>query len=129
LYRMLPSGVVDASFGDNGIAHLTIPSSKDVRLEGLAMNNAGDFYAAGIYVSTSAPTGNHFYMTTFKPNGTQSQTIFKTKNFLPDGGIAINPTTNNVYAGVITNANGGFLVACIGTVATDDDDDDDDDDD
>ncbi|HYF68859.1 MAG TPA: T9SS type A sorting domain-containing protein [Ohtaekwangia sp.] len=129
LYRMLPSGVADASFGENGFAHLTIPASKDVRLEGLVMNNDGVFYAAGIYVSTAAPTGNHFYMATFNSDGTQSQTLFKTKTFLPEADIVINPATNNVYAGVIMGASGGFLVACIGSVGTDDDDDDDDDDD
>lgn len=125
LYRMLPSGVVDASFGENGIAHLTIPSSKDVRLRGLVLSNDGVFSAAGIYVSTAAPTGNHFYMATFNSNGTQSQTLFKTKTFLPEAGIVINPVTNNVYASVIMGAPKGFLVACIGSVATDDDDDDD----
>src|SRR5690606_18044615 len=124
--RMLPSGVVDASFGENGIAHLTIPSSKDVRLRGLVLSNDGVFSAAGIYVSTAAPTGNHFYMATFNSNGTQSQTLFKTKTFLPEAGIVINPVTNNVYASVIMGAPKGFLVACIGSVATDDDDDDDD---
>ena len=114
IYRLLPSGETDQTFGENGIVEVPFSS-----VRGLVIHD--DI----IYLSGSSST--MFYMSRLNPDGSPYTHLMSNSNYTSDTDLAINRTTGNIYTGAIFRSQNGITVACIGSSGVEEDEEEEDD--
>jgi uncharacterized delta-60 repeat protein len=105
VYRLLPSGQADNTFGDNGHSEVHFSSQRDIY--GIELDNSGM-----IYLSASAD--GDFYLAKIDQHGDIVGDPVAVNDMTSRSGIALNKTTGNVYTGFSPSGSGGLWVACIG---------------